>query len=264
MSPESVPAPAPFWPSRVALITGAASGIGRATALRFAREGAAVALLDRDAAGLARTAARIADAARALELAADLRDEAATVAAVERAAAWKGGLDAVVNVAGISPPEEFLQTPRDYWDALVQINLRGTYVVAQAGARHLVARGGGAIVNVSSVLALVADPSLVVYSATKGGISAMTRAMAVNLAKRHVRVNAVCPGDVATPLLEDWIAKQPDPAATRAQIASAYPLGHYCDPEDVAGAILFLCGPDARCVTGTNLVIDCGLTVTCY
>ena len=249
---------------RVALITGGASGIGQATALRFAREGAAVALLDRNAEGLARTAAEIGDAERALVLTADLRDEAATVAAVDRAAAWRGRLDAVINVAGISPPEEFLGAPRVYWDTMVQVNLRGTYVVAQAGARHLVTGGGGAIVNVSSVLALVADPSLVVYSATKGGISAMTRAMAVNLAKHQVRVNAVCPGDVATPLLEDWIAKQPDPAATRSQIASAYPLGHYCNPEDVAAAILFLSGPDARCITGTNLVIDCGLTVTCY
>jgi NAD(P)-dependent dehydrogenase (short-subunit alcohol dehydrogenase family) len=252
------------WNNRTVLVTGSASGIGRATALRFAREGASVALLDRNAAGLERTAKEIGDPARALALPADLQDEAAAVAAVDRAAAWKGRLDAVVNVAGISPPEEFLQAPRAYWDAMVQINLRGTYVVAQAGARHLVKGGGGAIVNVSSVLALVGDPSLVVYSATKGGISAMTRAMAVHLAKHKVRVNAVCPGDVATPLLEDWIAKQPDPAATKATIASAYPLGHYCDPEDVAGAILFLAGPDARCVTGANLVVDCGLTVTCY
>lgn len=252
------------WRDKVVLVTGAASGIGQATALRFAQDGAAVAMLDRDAAGLGRTAGRIGDAERALALPADLQDEAATVAAVDRAAAWKGRLDVVVNVAGISPPEQFPDTPRSYWDAMVQINLRGYYVVAQAGAKHLIRGGGGAIVNVSSVLALVGDPSLVVYSATKGGISAMTRAMAMTLAKHKIRVNAVCPGDVATPLLDDWIAKQPDPEATRAKMESSYPLGHYCRPEDVAGAILFLAGPDARCITGANLVVDCGLTVKCY
>ena len=167
-------------------------------------------------------------------------------------------------MAGISPSQEFLNDTREDWDTLIQTNLRGTYVVTQEAARQMIGAGGGAIVNVSSVLATVADPSLVIYSATKGGVSAMTRALAVRLAKDNIRVNAVCPGDVATPLLESWVKQQADPVATRAQIASAYPLGHYCEPGDIAGVIVFLAGPDARCITGANIVVDCGLTIQCY
>jgi len=253
-----------YWKDKTAIVTGAASGIGQATALRFAKEGASVACLDRNREGLEETVKLAGAPERTKILHADLQDDGAVVAAVDEAAAWNGQLDAVVNVAGISPAEEFLESTREYWDTLMQINLRGTYLVARHGAKHMQKTGGGAIVNVASILALVADASLVSYSATKGGISAMTRAMAINLAPSKIRVNAVCPGDVATPLLEDWIDQQTDPAGTRQTIASAYPLGHYARPEDVAGVIFFLAGPDARCITGENVVVDCGLTVKCY
>jgi len=232
--------------------------------VRFANEGAAVALLDCNAAGLRVSCDLIGDAARSLSLTADLRDEDSVTAAVQSVVAWRGAPQAVINVAGVSPPQDFLDSSRKEWDDLLQVNLRGAYVVAQQAARHMVEAGSGAIVNVSSILALVADPTLVAYSATKGGVSAMTRGMAIRLAKHNIRVNAVCPGDVATPLLEDWINEQPDPAAIRAEIASSYPLGYYCKPEDVAGVILFLAGPDARCITGTEIVVDSGLTVKCY
>jgi len=250
------------WKEKVVLITGAASGIGRAAAEAFSAAGAAVALLDRNHEGLLSAARAAGDASLVLHV--DLQDETAVVEAVRKAFAWHGRLDAVVNVAGISPAEDFLQSSREDWDRLMQINLRGTFLVAREGARYMKEARAGAIVNVSSILAMVGDPSLVSYCATKGGISAMTRAMAVALAPCGVRVNAVCPGDVATPLLESWIEQQADPAATRATIASAYPLGHYCNPADVAAAILFLAGPGARCITGVDLPVDCGLTVKCY
>lgn len=253
-----------YWNGRVVLMTGAASGIGRATALRLAGEGASIALLDRDVAGLEDTLRALAGGADALPLNVDLRNEGETVAAVRSAAGWKGRLDAAVNVAGISPAEDFLHSTREAWDELIEINLRGTFVVAREAARHMMEQEGGAIVNVSSALALIGDPSLVSYSATKGGISAMTRAMAVRLGPHNIRVNAVCPGDVATPLLENWIEQHADPAALRRRIAAAYPLGHYCEPSDVAGVIAFLIGPDARCITGADIVVDCGLTIKCY
>jgi NAD(P)-dependent dehydrogenase (short-subunit alcohol dehydrogenase family) len=253
-----------YWDDKVVLVTGAASGIGQATAWRLLREGASVALLDRDRAGIEHTRSEGEGQDKTLALVVDLKDEAGVIEAVKMAATWKQRLDGAVNVAGISPAEEFLASTREYWDELLEINLRGTYLVGREAARVMAEQGEGAIVNVSSVLALVGDPTLVSYSATKGGISAMTRAMAVRLGPHRIRVNAVCPGDVATPLLENWIEQQANPGETRAKIASSYPLGYYCEPSDVAGVIVFLLGPDARCITGANIVIDCGLTVKCY
>ena len=253
-----------YWSNKTVLITGAASGIGRATARRFASEGASVAMLDRNERGLKETRQRIGDDSRTRTFTVDLEDEQAVREAVRNSISWNNQLQAAINVAGIGAPEQFPDSTRAEWDSLIQVNLRGGYVVAQEAARHMIQAGGGAIVNVSSILALVADPSLIMYSATKGGVSGITRALAIRLAEHNIRVNAVCPADVATPLLDDWIDRQPDPAEIRATIASAYPLGHYCDPKDIAGVIFFLAGPDARCITGTEIVVDCGLTVKCY
>ena len=248
---------------KVALVSGAASGIGRATALRFLEAGYSVAALDRDAGGLETLAGESPDAGRTLILVADLTDEEKTGEALDRALGWKDRLDAVVNVAGISLPEEFSDFSREDWVPLIQTNLRGVFVVCQTTAPALARSGEGAIVNVSSILARVADPTLIAYGATKGGVSAMTRALAMKLAP-EVRVNAVCPGDVATPGLETWIAGHPDPVGVRKQIEDSYPLRRICTPEDVAQAILFLAGPAARMITGQELVLDGGLTVKVY
>jgi NAD(P)-dependent dehydrogenase (short-subunit alcohol dehydrogenase family) len=249
-----------YWAGKVALVTGAASGVGRATALRFLAEGAAAALLDRDGPGLRRTAEG-AETSSVLVLPVDLREEEAVDQAVDRAAGWKGRLDAVANCAAICPPEEFTTSTREEWEAIVDVNLRGYYLVARRAARSM-ERAGGAIVNVSSILGLVGEPACVAYGATKGGILAMTRAMAMRLAPR-VRVNAVSPGSIATPQTLDWLAKLPDPNGARAKLEALYPLGRIAEPEDIAGAILFLCGPDARWITGANLVVDGGLTAMC-
>ncbi len=251
-----------YWNDKAVLVTGAASGIGRATALRFAQEGAWVALLGLHETALEQTRAKISDPSSGLILPADLRDEAATVAAVGRAAQWKGRLDAVINVAGVGPPEDFLNSTRGQWEELIETNLRGTYLVSREGARQMIRNGGGAIVNVSSIMALVGDPNMVTYCATKGGISAMTRAMALKLAPHHIRVNAVCPGTVGTPMTEYWLQQTKDPETTRARLAAAYPLGYFAEAADVAAVILFLAGPEARCITGANIVVDCGMTAT--
>lgn len=249
-----------YWDGKVVLVTGAASGIGRSTALRFAHEDASIALLDRNEGGLRQTAEKIGKPSSALLLPVDLQDEAGVLAAVNKAAQWKQRLDVVVNVAGVCPPEDFLESTREYWDTLIQINLRGTYLVAREGARHMIPNGGGAIVNVSSIVALVGDGALVTYCATKGGVSAMTRAMALTLAPHHIRVNAVCPGSVNSPMTEAWFQQMKDPEAARAKLTKAYPLGHIVEPADVAGLIFFLAGPDARCITGANIAVDCGTT----
>jgi NAD(P)-dependent dehydrogenase (short-subunit alcohol dehydrogenase family) len=250
-----------YWTDRVVLVTGAASGIGQATAVRFAREGAYVGLLDRDAKGIEQTSSLIGEPSRLLALTADLVDEPSAVAAVARLASWKHRIDVVVNVAGICPPEEYLDAPKSHWDSVLQINLRGTYVVAREGARRMIDQKEGAIVNVSSALGLVGDPSLISYCATKGGVTAMSRALALKLAPHGIRVNCVSPGGVATPLFDTWVRELDDPERYLAAYSSLYPLGHYLESADVAGPILFLAGPDARCITVADLVVDCGLTI---
>jgi len=249
--------------TQVALVTGAASGIGRATAQRFLTAGYAVAALDRNELGLQSLVKEAPDKGRLLVLVADLVDEEGTGAALERAVDWHGRLDAVVNVAGLSLPEDFAKTTREEWTTLLQVNLRGVYFICQRLAEVLSRSGEGAIVNISSVLARVADPTLVAYGATKGGVSSLTRALAMRLAPR-VRVNAVCPGDVSTPGLETWIAGHPDPEGVRKEMEASYPLGRICSPDDVAQAALFLAGPGARMITGQELVVDGGLTVKVY
>jgi len=249
--------------THVALVTGAASGIGRATALRFLGAGYDVAALDRNELGLQSLAKEAGDKGRLLVLPADLVDEDATAAALDRAVAWHGRLDVVVNVAGLSLPEDFSKTTREEWTTLLQVNLRGVYFICQRLADALSESGEGAIVNISSILARVADPTLVAYGATKGGVSSLTRALAIRLAPR-VRVNAVCPGDVSTPGLETWIAGHPDPEGVRKEMESSYPLGRICMPDDVAQAVLFLAGPGARMITGQELLVDGGLTVKVY
>jgi NAD(P)-dependent dehydrogenase (short-subunit alcohol dehydrogenase family) len=250
-----------YWNERVVLVTGAASGIGRATAVRFAREGACVALMDRNADGLAETARIVDDPARVFCERVDLLEEPLVVEAVDRVGAWKGRIDALVNVAGVCLSEEYLDSSRQDWDAMVGINLRGTYLVSREAARVMIPRREGTIVNVSSALGLVGDPSLIAYCATKGGVTAMTRAMALKLAPHQIRVNSVSPGGVATPLFDDWLKQLPDPEEYLAKYHALYPLGYYLEPEDAAGPILFLAGPDARCMTGADLVVDCGLTI---
>ena len=253
-----------YWQERTVFVTGGGSGIGQATALKFAEAGAHVAILGRTEAKLDATIREVADPSRIRKFPVDVTDEKKALGAVQEAFQWKGRLDAAINVAGIFPSEDVFQSDRTYWDSLLNTNLRGTFLVARAAAEIMKKAGGGAIVNTSSVLAQVADPTLVTYSATKGAIISLTIAMAVRFAEYNIRVNVVSPADVATPFLEQWINEHDDPEAIRKQILSAYPLGYYCEPRDVANVIYFLAGPDARCITGENIVVDSGLTKTCY
>lgn len=235
------------------VITGGASGIGRATAELFMREGAAVAILDRgdDVAG---TANRIGCAG----IAADVADAGSVAAAIERAAAALGGLDGVVNAAGIFSSAGLADTTPGQFAQILAVNLTGTFLVIQAAAPHLREAGSGTIVNIGSGVGLVpTGPDSTAYVASKGGVIAMTKAIAMELAPA-IRVNVVCPGAVETPMTAAFIRDAS--GAPNAAIARRYALGRPASAAELASAILFLTSDESSFVTGTTLAVDGGRT----
>lgn len=238
---------------RVALVTGASSGIGRATAALLARRGATVALValhgdDLDAA--ARDCSGTA-------IPADVSDSAAVADAFERAEAL-GPVDAVVNNAGMSIVAPVTETTNEQWLRQLHTNLSGSFYVAREAARRMAPRGRGAIVNTASELALMGQAGYVAYTATKGGVLAMTRALAAELAHCGVRVNAVCPGAIDTPLLEAEFQVADDPAAERAENERSIAMGRLGRPEEIAATIAFLLSDEASYVTGAQWSVDGG------
>ncbi len=246
--------------NRHALITGAASGIGLATARLFLAEGARVALIDRNAAALAAVAAELGVAG----IPADVADAEATATAVDAAAAALGGLDAVVNAAGISRVAAPLDTTPALWREVMAVNLDGPFHVCRAAIPHLRRAGGGSapggrsIVNLASAAGLVPRPHYSAYGASKGGLLMLTRCLALDLAPDGIRVNAVCPGAIRTPMVEATMAAQPDPAAAERAFLARYALGRFGTAEEVAGAVLYLTSAEASYVTGAALGVDGG------
>ena len=241
---------------KVALVAGAGGGIGGAGAEGLAREGAAVFCTDYDAAAAEATAARITAAGgRAAAAALDVRDRAAVDAAVAAAVREFGRLDIVLESAGIAHRLDFLDVDPETWDRVIAVNLTGMFHLGQASARQMVKQGGGgSIINVTSQLAEVARPDRAAYVASKGGARSLTHAMAVDLAPRGIRVNAIAPGPTLTGLTR---ANYTDPAARRATEA-LIPLGRLGQPDDLAGAVLFLASDESRWVTGSTVTVDGG------
>lgn len=241
-----------------AVVTGASSGIGRATALRLAREGASVALVARGAERLQRIAAEIGDAARTVVLPADCADEASISAAVDRAAAAFGGLDIVVSNAGIEVLDEEERVDLlelAVWHKLLRNNLDGQFLTCKHGIRHLLAAGGGAVVCVGSNTGhlgmALREPA---YSASKGGVFAMMRVMAIDYAREGIRVNMVVPGFIDTPMNGPVMADAKELAYWSDQV----PLGRAGSAEECAAAILWLASDEASYCVGTALVVDGG------
>jgi len=242
----------------VAVVTGGANGIGRATVLALAAAGARVAIVDRDAAAAAALAAEIDAAGRpARALAADVSDEADVEALFAEVVAGEGRVDVLVNNAGTALRKPATELPLADWDKVVAVNMTGVFLCARAAARHMIAAGrGGAIVNTASIMGLSGGglyPNIS-YQTTKGAVVNMTRALAVEWAPHRIRVNAVAPTYVRTAFIAPLLA-QPELVA---KIEAMTPLGRLAEPEEVAAAILFLASPAAAMITGHTLPVDGG------
>lgn len=241
---------------RVAVVTGAAQGIGAACARRLARDGAAVALWDRVDARCSELAVSLsADGARAIALHCDVSSKSEVDAALAATLKAFGRVDALVNNAGIFKASEFLDITEADWDAVLDVNLKGSFLVGQAVARAMVAAGGGAIVNMSSVNGSMAIPSIASYNASKGGIDQLTRVMALALADHGIRVNAVGPGTIATELARAAVLGSDE---ARERILSRTPLRRLGEPEEIADVVAFLLSDAASYVTGEIVYVDGG------
>jgi NAD(P)-dependent dehydrogenase (short-subunit alcohol dehydrogenase family) len=241
------------------VVTGVATGLGREIARRLAAEGARVLGCDVNDTGGEETMSGIGG-----YLHADVAKESDVEALVDAAVAEHGALHAMVNNAAIEIDVELLDTTQAQLDRIIDVNLKGVFFGCKHAVRVMAPSDGGAIVNVASILALVGDGNLPAYCAAKGGVLALSRAIAVGYGSRGIRCNAICPGDIDTPMLEGVLEASDDPAALRAKISGAYPLGRVSQPEEIAAAVLFLASDDSSFMTGQPLVVDGGLLATCY
>jgi NAD(P)-dependent dehydrogenase (short-subunit alcohol dehydrogenase family) len=234
---------------RVCVITGAASGIGAEAARLFAEEGARVVGIDLSA-----------DAEGELAIEADVADEEQVRQMYQRAATELGSPDVLFNNAGISPDDDVsvLETSLEAWQRVQDVNLKSVFLCCKHGIPHLLRSGGGSVINTASFVATMgAATSQISYTASKGGVLALSRELGVEFARRGVRVNALCPGPVNTPLLRDLFAKDPEQAARR---LVHLPMGRFAEAREVASAALFLASEDSSYITASTFLVDGGLT----
>jgi NAD(P)-dependent dehydrogenase (short-subunit alcohol dehydrogenase family) len=241
---------------KTAVITGGASGIGRETARRFAEEDANVCIVDlNESAGEA-----AATETGGLYIQADVTDADDVQLMYADAAERFGGVDVLFNNAGISPPDDdsILTTDYDVWQRVQDVNLKSVYLCCKYGIPHLLERGGGSVINTASFVAVMgAATSQISYTASKGGVLAMSRELGVQFARQGIRVNALCPGPVNTPLLQELFAKDPEKAARR---MIHLPMGRFAEATEIANAVLFLASDESSYVNASTFLVDGGLS----
>ena len=244
---------------RGVLVAGGSSGIGLAAARRFLEEGARVHLCGHEETGVRKALDELDDPGVGSTVC-DVSQVGDVARLLSDAAASLGGIDVLANNAGIAWREPFLDITAEHWDRVIEVNLRGMFLVGQAVARHMVARGGGVIINMASTNGLGAEADFTHYNASKGGVVQLTRTMAVELGPMGVRVNALCPGYVDTPLNHEIAAAMDNPSFAQDYARESIPLGRAGRADEVAAAYAFLASEDASFVTGATLVIDGGQT----
>jgi NAD(P)-dependent dehydrogenase (short-subunit alcohol dehydrogenase family) len=240
---------------KVAIITGAASGIGRATAVRFAEEGAHVVVADLNE----ETGVEFAQQIGGTFVQVNVADEDSVNSMYEKVIAVYGGVDILFNNAGISPADDdsILTTELDAWKRVQDVNLTSVYLCCKYGIPHLLERGGGSIINTASFVAVMGSAtSQISYTASKGGVLSLSRELGVQFARQGIRVNALCPGPVNTPLLQELFAKDPERAARR---LVHIPAGRFAEPEEIASAVLFLASDDSTFVNASTFLVDGGI-----
>jgi len=246
---------------KVAIITGAGSGIGRAAALLFAQEGAKIVVVDYDPDGGRETERMLHEAnGEGLFVETDVSVAEAVADMVRTTIETYGQIDILFNNAGVTIPASVVDATEEVWDKTMAIDLKGVFLPSKYAVPHMVQAGGGAIINTASMCGLVASPNQAPYSAAKGGVVALTRQMAIDYAPHNVRVNGIAPGEARTPMLMGFINRAEDPPAKLKELMARIPLGRVAEPMEVARVALFLASDDSSYVTGVTLPVDGGLT----
>jgi NAD(P)-dependent dehydrogenase (short-subunit alcohol dehydrogenase family) len=244
---------------RVVLVTGGVKGIGRGIVERFLEAGDAVALLDTDREGVERASAELCERGQVLALMGDVSREEDARAAVEQTVARFGALNVLINNAGIEIPGRVDELTAEHWDRQLAVNLRGAFLLSKYTIPRM-RPSGGTIINISSVHAFYSYPSCPAYDASKAGLIGLTRTMALDHGRDRIRVNAICPGYIDTPLLRHWLAHAPNPDGMMAEVLKAHPLGRIGTPGDIAEAAFFLASDAAEFISGTYLIVDGAMT----
>ncbi len=248
--------------NKVALVTGSASGIGRGIAIRFAREGAKVGVLDlTEAIALPVVEEITASGGTALALSADVGDEQQANAAVGRMRQVYGPVTVLVNNAAVMPAGRLHETEPADFDRCLRVNLRGSYLMSRAVIPGMLELGVGSIIHMASVTGILGLPGLAAYSATKGGLISLARAMSTDYARYGIRVNAISPGTIDSPMLHEFVVNQSDPDYYRRAFDEMHPIGRVGTIEEVASVFVFLASDEASFVTGANYEVDGGLGV---
>jgi meso-butanediol dehydrogenase / (S,S)-butanediol dehydrogenase / diacetyl reductase len=243
---------------KIAVITGAASGIGRATAELFVREGATVVLADKNAKAVEAVAKELGPKASALAV--DVSKSAEVKGMIDAAVARHKRLDILINNAGYGIKGSVVETSEDDWDALMSVNVRGVFLGCKYAIPVMVRQGGGAIVNTASTTSRIGIKDRAAYVTSKGAVAAMTRAMALDHVDQNIRINCVAPGTIEGPYYEKMMAAAPDPEAWKAGLAARQPMNRMGTPAEIAKAMLFLASDDSSYCTGSTLFADGGWT----